>query len=79
MNTKSLKVMEVGKPEYDKGSMYRNPADHIEVKFADGENVFVRVGDGKPFACGLCYQPGETHAEYGRLAIKAALSSLVAA
>lgn len=79
MSQKSLKVVSVGKPVYDAGSYARNPANHIEVSFSDGENVSVRVGDGDPIACGLCYQPGETHAKHGRLAIEAALKSIEAA
>jgi len=50
----------------------RSPANSIEVEFADGEKVVVRIGDGETIACGLCYQEGMPQAEYGRLAIEAA-------
>jgi len=74
--TISLQVLEIGKPEYDAGSMYRYPANHIEVKFNDGEKLDICIGNGEPFACGLCYQPGEDKEEYGRLAIEAVLKSI---
>ncbi len=66
-----LTVKKVGKPVYDAGNMYRNPANHIEVTLSDGEKVDIRIGDGEPIACGLCYQEGESHYEHGRLAIAA--------
>jgi hypothetical protein len=66
------KVLKVNKPIYDAGSYARNPANHVEVEFTDGEKVDVRIGDGDTIACGLCYQAGQPQAEYGRIAIEAA-------
>lgn len=67
----NAKVLKVDAPIYDAGSYARNPANHVDVHFTDGEVVSVRVGDGETIACGLCYQEGNPQAKYGRLAIEA--------
>lgn len=72
----NAKVLKANSPIYDAGSYARNPANTIVVEFDDGEKVDVRVGDGESIALGLCYQPGQPLAEYGRLAIAAAESGV---